>query len=375
MNPQSSVWPLPAPARGVPHTRFDTGVAAAQSSTGQILAWGDRIGHVMDLNLTNDLVARPFTATIDRYLVEDMSFTDCRCDAVTLHRSIARISTDAMRHYVFQVFIGGNAGVVEGQKHNPQPRHGGILLTDLGQPARMVRGASHALSLFVPRELMESLFPEAEAAHGRIVESDTPMTRLAVERVTALSRGLPLMTAERAAVAMHETVQLLVTAFRKAIGLEDDARSTARHALLARARRLIDLASDQPDLTTAGLIEAMNISRPTLYRLFEHEGGVQAYIRKCRLRAAATELVRFPNVPIVEIAYGLGFSSASDFTRAFRRAYGMSPSDLRAQAADPQREEQRRAALKVQGHEYRHWLRRHLGSTERIAKDATPPGP
>jgi AraC-like DNA-binding protein len=36
----------------------------------------------------------------------------------------------------------------------------------------------------------------------------------------------------------------------------------------------------------------------------------------------------------MEIAYGLGFSSASDFTRAFRRAYGMAPQDFRALGLD-----------------------------------------
>jgi hypothetical protein len=33
---------------------------------------------------------------------------------------------------------------------------------------------------------------------------------------------------------------------------------------------------------------------------------------------------------VIEIAYGLGFKSASDFTRAFRRAYDMAPQDFRA---------------------------------------------
>jgi AraC-like DNA-binding protein len=42
--------------------------------------------------------------------------------------------------------------------------------------------------------------------------------------------------------------------------------------------------------------------------------------------------VRFPQLRVVEIAYGLGFNSPSDFTRAFRRAFDMSPQDLRARA-------------------------------------------
>lgn len=368
--------PPPEPASGIPHTRFEVGTATGtRSSAGQILAWRDRVGHVIDLNLTKEQVARPFAAAIDRYLVEDMVFTDCRCDGVNLHRTVARISTDAMRHYVFQVFIGGNAGLVEGRRRNPTPRHGGILLTDLGQPARLVRDPSHALSFFMPRPLMDAVFPDAESAHGRIVEANTPMTMLAVEHVTVLARELPRMTPEQATPALREAIHLLVAAFRKAARLEGDARSATRNAMLARARRLIDHGAHQPDISPTGLLAAMNISRPSLYRLFEHEGGVHAYIRKRKLRAAASELVRFPNLPVIEIAYGLGFSSASDFTRAFRRAYGMSPSDLRIEAASPRREALMRAALKVQGQDYERWLRRHLTSHERSANDGVYRGP
>ncbi|MEM5389163.1 helix-turn-helix domain-containing protein [Paraburkholderia phymatum] len=48
-----------------------------------------------------------------------------------------------------------------------------------------------------------------------------------------------------------------------------------------------------------------------------------------RLRAAAAELVAWPGVQVQDIAYAHGFKSASDFTRAFRRAYGLAPQDIR----------------------------------------------
>jgi AraC-like DNA-binding protein len=35
---------------------------------------------------------------------------------------------------------------------------------------------------------------------------------------------------------------------------------------------------------------------------------------------------------VADIAYGAGFKSASDFTRAFRRAFDMAPQDFRAAA-------------------------------------------
>ncbi|QOT80696.1 helix-turn-helix domain-containing protein [Cupriavidus basilensis] len=356
--PRSEPQPT-APDARVPHTHFQAGGDGPRdASVGQILAWRQRVGHVMDVSLTRDALAAPFQASIDRYLVEDMLFTDCRCDGLSLARNVARISTDTMRHYALQVFVEGNAGVVEGMRHNPMPQRGGILLTDHGQPIHMHRGAVRALSVFVPRAMMDAIFLGAEAAHGRIVQTNTPLTRLAVAHLTALSREIPCMAPQAAARAMHASVQLLTAAFRKGARLEEGARAAARSAMLARARRLIDADPGAAELSPDKLLARMEISRPTLYRLFEQEGGVQAYIRKSRLRAAAADLVKFPSLPISNIAYGLGFNSASDFTRAFRRSLGMSPSDLRAYATSPLNTEFRQAAFAVQGDDFRQWLHR-----------------
>ncbi len=356
--PRSEPQPA-APHARLPHSHFQVGGDGPRdASVGQILAWRQRIGHVMDVNLTRDTLAAPFQASIDRYLVEDMLFTDCRCDGLSLERNVARISTDTMRHYALQVFVEGSAGVVEGMRHNPMPQQGGILLTDHGQPIRMHRGAMRALSVFVPRTMMDSIFLGAEAAHGRIVQTNTPLTRLAVEHLTALRREIPGMAPQAAARAMHASVQLLTAAFRKGARLEEGERAAARSAMLARARRLIDADPGAAELSPDKLLARMEISRPTLYRLFEQEGGVQAYIRKSRLRAAAADLVKFPSLPISNIAYGLGFNSASDFARAFRRSLGMSPSDLRAYACSPENTEFRQAAFAVQGDDFRQWLHR-----------------
>jgi len=88
------------------------------------------------------------------------------------------------------------------------------------------------------------------------------------------------------------------------------------------------------DLSPDRVVELLGLSRPTVYRLFQHEGGLGAYIRHVRLRAAAEELVAWPGVPVQDIAYAHGFTSASDFTRAFRRAYGIPPQEIRQYRED-----------------------------------------
>jgi AraC-like DNA-binding protein len=106
-----------------------------------------------------------------------------------------------------------------------------------------------------------------------------------------------------------------------------------------KTRRYVQDNLYQPWLTPESVLAQVQLPRHTLYRLFQHEGGLGSYIRKCRLREAADELVRYPDRQVIEIAYSLGFNSASDFTRAFRRSYGMSPQDHRLMAA--QRKDER----------------------------------
>jgi len=112
-------------------------------------------------------------------------------------------------------------------------------------------------------------------------------------------------------------------------GPSSSARAIRRNALLADIRKYIKERLDQDRLTPASIQAAFRLSRPTLYRLFETEGGLVEYIRNCRLQAAAAEMLHSPDCAIVDIAFGAGFNSASDFCRAFRRAYGMTPRHFR----------------------------------------------
>jgi AraC-like DNA-binding protein len=107
---------------------------------------------------------------------------------------------------------------------------------------------------------------------------------------------------------------------------------------MSQVRAYVEANLNQPDLSPSSVVDALQLKRATIYRWFEHEGGLGAYIRNRRLREAADELVRFPGLQVIDIAYGLGFRSASDFTRAFRRAYGMSPQDARIRALELQRQ-------------------------------------
>lgn len=137
------------------------------------------------------------------------------------------------------------------------------------------------------------------------------------------------MCAVEADTALRTGIHLMAAAFGKQAGLLGSSRAAARAAMFGQVRRHINANLHQMDLSPEAVIKALKLSHRSVYRLFEHEGGLGAYIRKRRLREAAMDLVKFPQMAVMDIAYGLGFNSASDFTRAFRRAYEMAPQEFR----------------------------------------------
>ena len=164
-----------------------------------------------------------------------------------------------------------------------------------------------------------------------------PALASAIPEALARLRRLGAMSAADARQSLADSGQLIAAAFARRYRLDGNVEAAEKMASSARARRYIEAHLYDPDLTPDGVRQASGLSRATLYRLFQHEGGLFAYIRNCRLRAAANELLRFPDRPVVEIAYLCGFGSAPDFARAFRRAYDMTPSDFRAASQNGQR--------------------------------------
>jgi AraC-like DNA-binding protein len=327
------------------HDALDTGVARSTFSThgvdakSQLLAWRERVGHVVDVPPAKAQLADGFRGHIDKYVAGDIVFTDSRTDALTLERSVARVSTDTRRDYVFHLFAEGGVGSVSGTPTKRSARNSsrGIIAFDLNQPFRVERPACHVLTLFVPKTVVDAAFPGADSIHGRIVEQSSPLTQLVFNHAAALSRHLPRMNVAQAKGELDAATQLLIAAFRKQARLTGEARAAVQVAVLSQVRRYIEANLHQPELSPSSVVNALQLKRATIYRWFEHEGGLGAYIRNRRLREAAGELVRFPNLQVIDVAYGLGFKSASDFTRAFRRAFGMSPQDARAAAFELQR--------------------------------------
>lgn len=107
-----------------------------------------------------------------------------------------------------------------------------------------------------------------------------------------------------------------------------------RHSLVLRIRRFIEQHLADPGLTPGTIAAAHHISVRYLHQLFRPgEATVAALIRTRRLDRCRRELTdpRFAAHSIAKIAARWGFSDPAHFSRAFRAAYGMPPTDYRHQ--------------------------------------------
>jgi len=84
--------------------------------------------------------------------------------------------------------------------------------------------------------------------------------------------------------------------------------------------------------TVESLASKAYMSRSAFARRFRDSFGrpPHEYLRGIRLRHAAKLLKKTPHLPVLTVATRSGFSSRSQFSRAFRDSFGCSPSEYRA---------------------------------------------
>jgi AraC-like DNA-binding protein len=99
----------------------------------------------------------------------------------------------------------------------------------------------------------------------------------------------------------------------------------------AACHRLMQSVAE-PFLTASFLAAELGCSRAQLYRVFAAHGtSVAGYLYELRMRRAARLLVERPGVAIGTIAMQCSYSGPIAFDKAFRRCFGMTPGDWRAE--------------------------------------------
>lgn len=110
----------------------------------------------------------------------------------------------------------------------------------------------------------------------------------------------------------------------------EDVRAHARAALYKLICRYIEDNLAEPDIGTRSILKNFGLSRASLYRMFEPQGGVRTYIMERRLTRAMLDISdhKIERGVFRRVAERWGFSTQPNFNRSIERAFGSSPSRL-----------------------------------------------
>jgi AraC-like DNA-binding protein len=210
---------------------------------------------------------------------------------------------------------------------------GSVLLGNPGQSYEC--GHEHAtgdrcVAFHYTPAYMESIAPGA-----RRRRSGTTFRLLRLPPVRLLSPVIAQAQAAAAGVPGTSWEELAARLAAQAMQVDDGTappRTPVSAAAIARVTetvRLIDQCSER-ELTLADLAQAANLSPYYFLRTFEELTGVtpHQYLARMRLQKVAKRLLLEPT-KILDVALDSGFGDVSNFNRAFRAEFGMTPRDYR----------------------------------------------
>lgn len=158
---------------------------------------------------------------------------------------------------------------------------------------------------------------------------DRWQVRVLLSAIEALLEALPLMDAKDA-----QPVSRQLTSMVKAV-LDLEKPQQVGHASLKAnrkhaMRRFLTKNLSRRDLSISHLQSEFGASKATVYRAFEDVGGVANFLRDQRFAAACRDLrqSRPERGAVRHIAEQNGFWDQTNFTRMFRKRYGVRPSEV-----------------------------------------------
>jgi len=246
-----------------------------------------------------------------------------------LERTQGSIRCDGRDDYVLYLSVSGEHELVQYHRQticSPEC----MALISTGEPFVQTKfGDNDTLYLSMPRAFVEERLIRCENVCVRGVGTRNGVARLAADTVAALQREAALISNAEFLGAARAAADLVLLGIAGVADLKSEDRSI-RASNLARAKRVIRARLMDADLSLSDIATDCGISLRYLHDLFRDDGRtVREYLQEQRLQAARRLLERSPLGPatVTDVCMACGFATPSQFSTAFKRAFGLSPRD------------------------------------------------
>jgi AraC-like DNA-binding protein len=297
----------------------------------QFSSWREAVS---ETHLAWDMPGRrvpAFRALIKPRMLGAASVIECACDPCHGRRGATEIGRSSDAYYGVLYLVRGQEAVRQGGRE-ARLQAGDLTLWDSTRPIDFaIDGPLHKITLLIPQALLDVVLPRAYDRIATVVSGRTGCGALLASHLRALAREGQEVPAASLPLLLGATLDLLASA----LGQDVPGAPAHQAALLARIRAFVLDRLHEPGLAPAQIAGAHGISLRQLHRVFEATGcSVERWIWQQRLLRCHRELLKPAAATISDVAFRWGFSDAAHFSRAFKAQFGLTPRQLRRQAAD-----------------------------------------
>jgi AraC-like DNA-binding protein len=310
--------------------QFRLDVSVTPGNAREFDLWRSGMAPLFAMDSADSEARSSFGAQMTSYQFADVAIASGQASAATFERTAPLIARSGIDNIAVLVYAkGGCALDVEGRA--AEVRAGDVCFLDLSRPVNLRAPDYESLTLILPRAALAPSLADLDGLHGQALQKSNPLNTILVNHLRTLFAQAPSLSAADGRAAAKGTAALIAAfAGPSANGRDTMARTesaTSLHAL----RRFIEAHLYNMDMGPEFICRQLGISRAKLYRAFEPMGGVSHYILQRRLTLAYRMLIDPADADqrVGAIASRCGFGNVSVFSRAFRDAYAMSPTELR----------------------------------------------
>lgn len=306
--------------------------ASTQTQTGSLAAFRTQASaSFVPLRISADQ-SEPFAARMSSADADSVVFTEVTARPHLVERTPETIASGGSGYYKVSLLLSGSSILAQDGKELMM-RPGDLSIYDTSRPYSLLFGEEFRnLIMMFPKDRLDLPIPFTEQLTAvSLGQQHSGLAPVVTAFLSQFPAQLQVLDSRVRTKLARTSLDLMGTMLSSILDA-DPAQRDPHQVLLQKIYAHIDQQLSAPTLSPKSIAAAHYISTRHLHALFQQaDTTVSAWIREQRLDRCRTDLLDpvLADRAISSIAARWGFNDAAHFSRAFKSAYGVSPSELR----------------------------------------------